>query len=46
MIAGYIRVSTLRQKEEGVSVDTQQLRITEYALRMELIKKKKKFSFM
>lgn len=42
MIAAYIRVSTLRQKEEGASIETQMDRIAEHALRFEIVKKNNK----
>lgn len=42
MIAGYLRVSTLRQKEEGASIETQKRMIIDYALKFEIIKKKKR----
>lgn len=41
MIACYLRVSTLRQKEEGVSIETQKRMIIDYTLKFEIIKKKK-----
>lgn len=40
MITCYLRVSTLRQKEEGASIETQKRMIIDYALKFEIIKKK------
>ncbi len=42
MICGYLRVSTLKQKEEGVSLEAQMSMIVDYALRFEIVKKRKK----
>ena len=45
MIAGYVRISTLNQKD-GVSIESQKSIISEYALRFELIKKKGGYCFL
>lgn len=42
MICAYLRVSTLRQKEEGVSIESQKSMIIDYALRFEIVKKRKR----
>lgn len=40
MICGYLRVSTYKQKKDGVSIDSQKKMIIDYAIRFENIKKK------
>lgn len=44
-IAGYVRVSTVRQKMDGVSIEMQKEMIIKHALMMELISKKEEIIF-
>ncbi|WRK55498.1 hypothetical protein SD457_12380 [Coprobacillaceae bacterium CR2/5/TPMF4] len=41
-IAGYVRVSTVRQKMDGVSIEMQKEMIIKHAIMMELISKKRR----
>ena len=45
IIAGYVRVSTLKQKNDGVSVDMQKEMIIKHALMMELVKEADEIEF-
>jgi Site-specific recombinases, DNA invertase Pin homologs len=45
MIAGYLRVSTLRQKNEGASIQTQKEMIIEHAKRFEIISNENEIVF-
>ena len=44
-IAGYVRVSTVRQKMDGVSIEMQKEMIIKHAIMMELISKKEEIIF-
>ena len=44
-IAGYVRVSTVRQKMDGVSIEMQKEMIIKHAIMMELISKKEEIVF-